>query len=117
MVASQLVTAAAGRLVDAINGRQLENVLRLLPEGLAGDLKRRERFMSLLKDYSPRATLARIEGTTLAENRGEGRFTLQLEWRADFGVGHRKTGEFVGLVSRSGADWRFDGVRLVNSVP
>ena len=103
--------------MDAINGRQLESLARLLPESVAGDLKRRERFMSLLKDYSPRATLAKIEGTTLAENRGEARFTLELEWRADFGVGHRKTGQFVGLVSRSGADWRFDGARLLNSVP
>ena len=43
---------AAQSLVDAINGHRLIDVALLLPEGLAGDLGRRERFMKLLKDFS-----------------------------------------------------------------
>jgi hypothetical protein len=117
MAALQSVTAAAGRLVDAINGKQLEAVARLLPESMAGDLRWRERFMNFLKDYSPRAVLDKIEGTTLAQSRGEARFSMRIEWRADFGVRQRKSGQFVGLVSRSGTDWRFDGARLLNPLP
>jgi hypothetical protein len=114
---SQILTQAAGRLVDAINSRRLDNVARLLPEGLAGDLGRRDRFMKLLKDYSPRATLGRIEGTAFADTAGEARFTIQFEWRGDFGVSFRKVGQFSGIVSRGRTDWRLEGARLLNAVP
>ncbi len=114
---SQILTQSAGRLVDAINGRRWDEVARLLPEGISGDLGRRERFMKLLREYAPRASLAGIEGTTLAEDRGEARFTLQLEWRGDFGVGNRKTGRFAGQASRNGPEWRFEGARLLTALP
>lgn len=117
VMVSQILTQAAGRLVDAINSRRLDNVARLLPEGLAGDLGRRDRFMKLLKDYAPRATLGRIEGTALADSAGEARFTIQFEWRGDFGMSFRKVGQFSGIVSRGRADWRLEGARLLNPVP
>ena len=117
MVASQMLTQSAGRLVDAINNKRWDNVARLLPEAISGDLKRRERFMKFLKDYAPRASLAGVEGTTLAEDQGEARFTVQFDYRGDFGVGDRRTGRFTGVVSRNGAEWRFDGARLLNSLP
>lgn len=114
---SQILTQSAGRLVDAINNKRWDNVARLLPEGISGDLKRRERFMKFLRDYAPRASLAGVEGTTLAEDTGEARFTVQFDYRGDFGVGDRKTGRFAGVASRSGDAWRFDGARLLNSLP
>jgi hypothetical protein len=117
VVVSQILTQAAGRLVDAINAKRYADVARLLPEGISGDLKRRERFVKFLRDYSPRATLAGVEGSTLADDQGEGRFTVQFDYRGDFGVSDRKTGRFAGIASRSGADWRFEGARLLNSVP
>jgi hypothetical protein len=117
VMASQILTQAASRLVDAINSKRFDNVARLLPEGLAGDLGRRERFMKLLRDYSPRATLGAVEGTTLAESQGEARFTVQLEWRGDFGVGSRKAAQFTGVASRDRNEWRFEGARLLNPVP
>jgi hypothetical protein len=114
---SQILAQAAGRLVDAINGKRLDNVARMLPEGISGDLGRRDRFMKLLKDYSPRATLGPIEGTTLADNTGEVRFNVQFEWRGEFGVGNRKTGRFAGIASWSGGEWRVEGARLMNALP
>jgi len=116
-VAIQQLTSGAEQLVDAINSRQFDRVELLLAESLAGDLKRRERFLNLLKRYPATAVLETIEGPTLAENRGEARFTLRLEWRGEFETGYRKIGQFTGLMSRNGGNWRFDGVRLITPVP
>jgi hypothetical protein len=117
VVVSQLLTTSAGRLVDAINSKRWDNVARLLPEGISGDLKRRERFMKFLRDYSPRASLAGVESTTLAEEQGEAKFTVQFDYRGDFGVGDRKSGRFSAIAARSGAEWRFEGARLLNALP
>ena len=74
--------------------------------------------MKMVKDYSPRATLGAVEGTTLAESQGEAKFTVQLIWRGDFGVQSRKAGRFLGLLHReSGGAWRFDGARLLDPLP
>jgi hypothetical protein len=103
--------------VNAINGRRLTEVALLLPEALAGDLSRRERFMKLVKDYSPRAALGAVEGTALAEERGEAKFTVQFNWRGDFGVQARKAGRFLGLLRRDATGWRFEGARLLDPLP
>ncbi|MGQ0701725.1 MAG: hypothetical protein ACT4PM_01165 [Gemmatimonadales bacterium] len=116
-MAAEAVGQAAGRLVQAINGRQAVEVARLMPEGIAGDLERREKFMKLVREYSPRATLGALEGTTLAGDRGEARFSVQFAWRGDFGVQRGKTGQFVGLLRRDPAGWRFEGARLLTAVP
>jgi len=109
---------AAARLVDAINSRRMTDLAQLVPEALAGDLGRRERFMKLIRDYAPRASLGQIEGTALADAQGEARFTLQLAWRGDFGVQTRKAGRFLGLLHReAGGSWRFDGARLLDPLP
>ena len=116
-LASESLSRAASRLVEAINGRRLTEVALLMPEALAGDLSRRERFMKLLKDYSPRAALGAVEGTALAEERGEAKFTVQLAWRGDFGVQARKSGRFLGLLRRDAGGWRFEGARLLDPLP
>ncbi|HLG06998.1 MAG TPA: hypothetical protein VI383_12715, partial [Gemmatimonadales bacterium] len=109
---------AAARLVDAINSRRMTDLAQLVPEALAGDLGRRERFMKLIRDYAPRASLGQIEGTALADAQGEARFTLQLAWRGDFGVATRKAGRFLGILHReAGGSWRFDGARLLDPLP
>jgi len=108
---------AAQSLVDAINGHRLIDVALLLPEGLAGDLGRRERFMKLLKDFSPRASLGAVEGPTFAEGRAEARFAVSFSWRGDFGVDRRKTGHLLCMVSRDASGWRFQGARLQDAVP
>ena len=103
--------------MDAIDAHRLIDVAVLLPEGIAGDLGRRERFMKLLKDFSPHASLGAIEGTSLAEGRAETRFAVSFSWRGDFGVERRKTARFLGLVSRDNSGWRFQGARLLDAIP
>ena len=104
-------------MVDAINAHRLVDVALLLPEGIAGDLGRRERFMKLLKDFSPRASLGTVEGTSLAEGRAETRFAVSFSWRGDFGVERKKTARFLGLVTRDDSGWRFQGARLLDAIP
>ncbi len=108
---------AAQSLVDAINAHRLVDVAVLLPEGIAGDLGRRERFMKLLKDFAPRATLGTVEGTSLAEGRAETRFAVSFSWRGDFGVARGKAARFLGLVARDDSGWRFQGARLLDAIP
>lgn len=115
--AAAALSQAAQSLVDAINAHRLIDVAVLLPEGIAGDLGRRERFMKLLKDFSPRASLGTIEGTSLAEGRAETRFAVSFSWRGDFGVERRKTARFLGLVIRDNSGWRFQGARLLDAIP
>ena len=108
---------AAQSLVAAINARRILDVALLLPEGMAGDLGRRERFMKLLKDFEPRATLGPIEVPTLGQTGAEARFAVSFSWRGDFGVDRRKTGHFLGMVRREESGWRFQGARLLDAVP
>ena len=115
--AAAVSSQAAQSLVDAINSHRLTDVAVLLPEGIAGDLGRRERFMKLLKDFSPRATLGSVEGTSLAEGRAETRFAVSFSWRGDFGVERKKTARFLGLVTRDTPGWRFEGARLLDAIP
>jgi len=115
--AAAALNQAAQSVVDAINAHRLVDVALLLPEGIAGDLGRRERFMKLLKDFSPRASLGTVEGTSLAEGRAETRFAVSFSWRGDFGVERRKTARFLGLVTRDDSGWRFQGARLLDAIP
>jgi len=89
----------------------------MLPEGLAGDLGRRERFMKLVKDFEPRATLGTIDAAVLNQTGAEARFAVSFSWRGDFGVDRRKTGRFLGVVRREESGWRFQGARLLEAVP
>ena len=104
-------------LTAAINARSMAELAVLLPEALAGDLGRRERFMKLLKDFAPRATLGTVGPATLTEGGAEARFAVNFSWRGDFGVERRKTGHFLGTVRREETGWRFQGARLLDAVP
>jgi hypothetical protein len=118
---SRLATAALsegiGRLVAAINGKRLTELLVLLPESMAGDAGRLERFVDLVKGFAPRATLGIIDEPGLADDRGEARFILSFVWRGDFGVERRKAGRFLGVARRQDDGWRFEGARLLDAVP
>ncbi len=115
--ATQAMAAAAGHLVAAINGQQVADLSRLLPETLAGDRGRRDRFLKLINQFSPQAELGKIEEVTVAEGRGEARFSVELSWRGDFGVVRRKAGQFLGNMRRQGNDWQFAGAQLLTAIP
>ncbi len=115
--AAEVLADAASSLVAAINARRMTELAVLLPEPIAGDLGRRERFLKLLKDSGPRATLGTLEAATLTESGAEARFAVAFNWRGDFGVDRRKTGRFLGTVRREEAGWRFQGARLLDAVP
>jgi len=117
----RLATGAAaegiGRVVTAINGKRVTELLVLVPEEMAGDPARLERFVGLVKGFGPRATLGGVEPLALADDRGEARFTVSFVWRGDFGVERRKTGRFIGVVRRQEGEWRFAGARLLDAIP
>jgi hypothetical protein len=115
--AAGVLAEGVGSLVQAINARRMSEFSTLLPEALAEDTGQRERFLKLINDFSPRATMRSIEEVALSEDRGEAKFTISLTWRGDFGVGHRKAGRFLGVVRRQGNEWQFDGARLLNTIP
>ena len=89
----------------------------MLPEGMAGDLGRRERFMRLLKDFEPRAVLGTVDAPALSQAGAEARFAVSFSWRGDFGVDRRKSGRFLGFVRHEESGWRFQGARLLDAVP
>ena len=115
--AAEVLADAAQSLVAAINAHRILEVAQLLPEGMAGDLGRRERFMKLVREFAPRGTLGSVEATTLAQTGAEARFAVAFTWRGDFGVDRRKTGHFLGIVRREESGWRFQGARLLDAVP
>jgi len=117
-------TRATGVLADgvrsllaAFNGRRMAELAVLLPEPLAGDVGRRERFLKLLRDFAPQGTLGAIEAASLTEGGAEARFAVSFSWRGDFGVERRKTGHFLGTARRDESGWRFSGARLLDAVP
>ena len=101
----------------AINAKQDADLAQLLPEAQAGDRSRLARFLKLIKDYGPRATLGTVDEPTLAGDRAEARFSLSLNWRGDFGVSSKKSGAFVGVLRHTDGGWRFDGARLLDNMP
>ena len=115
--ATDALTEAARSMVSAINAHRVLEVAVFLPEGQAGDLGRRERFMKLVKDFEPKATLMAVEPGTTSLTVAEARFTVSFSWRGDFGVDRRKTGHFLGSVRREDSGWRFQGARLLDAVP
>lgn len=115
--AGSVLRGGAARLVAAINARGDADLAQLLPENQAGDGKRLTRFLKLIKDYGPRATLGGVDQPTLVGDHAEGRFSLSLSWRGDFGVTSRKSGMFLGVLRRADGGWRFDGARLLDNLP
>lgn len=115
--AGESVGGAAGRLVAAINGRRMEELAVLLPEVMAGDLGRRERFLKLVREFSPKASLGAVADAAVNEDRAEAGFSVALVWRGDFGVDRRKSGRFLGVARRQGEGWRFDGAKLLEELP
>jgi hypothetical protein len=108
---------AAGRLVAAINAKRTSDVALMLPESMAGDLGRRERFLKLIKDFGPKASLGVVDDATVTDDRGEARLTIAFAWRGDFGVDKKKTGRLQAVVRREGDGWRFEGARLLDAIP
>ena len=112
-----VLAEAVNTLIAAINGRRMSELAVLLPEALAGDLGRRERFVRLVREFQPRATLGTLQNMSMAEGRGEAVFAVSFSWRGDFGVASRKTGRFLGIVRRDNTGWHFSGARLLDAVP
>lgn len=108
---------AAGSLVAAINARKTAEVALMVPESMAGDLGRRDRFLKLIKDLGPKASLGAVEEATVTDDRGEARITVSFAWRGDFGVDKKKAGRLLAVVRREGDGWRFEGARLLDAVP
>lgn len=117
VLATAALTNLPTRLVAAINARNVADVEAALPEGLAQDAGRRERFLKLIKEFGPRATLDRLDDPAFAENRAEARFTVTLSWRGDFGVTQRKSGRFMAVAHRQDTGWQADGATLIDAVP
>lgn len=117
MHAEESIADGANRLVAAINGRRQAELAGLVSDAVGNDPDRRDRFFRLVKDFAPRAKLDAVGGTTLADPRAEGRFTITLTWRGDFGVDRRKTGRLVGVVRRLENGWQFEGARLLDAWP
>lgn len=115
--ATSVARDAAGRLVTAINARDAGSLSQLLPDAQAGDRARLNRFLKLVKDYGPRATVASVDAPTLTGDRGEVQFSVALTWRGDFGVNSRKSGAFLGALRHTDSGWRFDGARLLDNLP
>ncbi len=115
--AQSLIQDAAARLVAALNARRSADVAMLVPEAMAGDLGRRERFLKLIKDFGPRASIAAVDEATMGDERGEAGIAIAFSWRGDFGVDRKKTGRLVAVVRRDGETWRFEGARLVDAIP
>jgi hypothetical protein len=115
--AQSVIQDAAGRLLAAINARKAGDVALLVPEALAGDLGRRERFLKLIREFGPRASLAGVDEATMGDERGEAHIALAFSWRGDFGVDKKKSGRLLAYVRRDGDTWRFEGARLVDAVP
>ena len=101
----------------AINARRIADVALLLPESMAGDLGRRERFLKLIKDLGPKASLGGVDVAVVTDDRGEARIAIAFAWRGDFGVDKKKTGRLQAVVRREGENWRFEGARLLDAVP
>ena len=115
--ATTILADLAVRLVAAINDRDVARLETLLPETLSQDAERRARFLKLVKEFGPRASLDGIGDPTLAEDRARATFTLSLSWRGDFGVARKKAGRFVGMIDRQEGTWRVEGISLVDAVP
>ena len=111
------VAEAVDHLVAAINGRNLRELNTILIDDPGGVATRRQRFLELIKEYGPRATLDNVDEAIVGEDRARATFTVSLEWRGVFGAGQRKTGRFVGIVRRGGTGWRFEGSALLNDLP
>lgn len=116
-LATGVAAEGIGRIISAINSKKVTELLVLVPEEMAGDAGRLERFVGLVKGFAPRATLGTVEPPTLADDRGEARFAVSFSWRGDFGVERRKTGRFTGVLRRQEGGWRFEGARLLDAIP
>jgi hypothetical protein len=111
------VAEAVDRLIAAINGRELGELDAMLREDPAEDTARRGRFLELIKEYGPRATLGSIDQAIVGEDRARAGFTVALDWRGAFGVSHRRIGRFVGIVRHGDTGWRFEGSILLDAIP
>ena len=116
-LAGEVLQGGISRVVAAVNGKQTAQLLALLPAALARDPGRLERFLNLVREFAPRATLGTVEAMSLAEDRGEATFAVSFTWRGDFGVERRKAGRFIGVVRRQEGGWRFEGAQLLDAVP
>jgi hypothetical protein len=116
-LAGEVLQGGISRVVAAINGKQTAQLLTLLPAAMTRDPGRLERFLDLVREFAPRATLGTVEAMSLAEDRGEATFAVSFTWRGDFGVERRKAGRFSGVVRRQEGGWRFEGARLLDAVP
>jgi hypothetical protein len=111
------LAVAAQRVVQAINGRDLEALDALMSAETASKSGRRDRLLDLVREFSPRATLDTLGGASIAGDRGQASFTISLNWRGDFGVRKRKSGRFVAVALRQDPGWRVQGVTLLDPIP
>src|ERR1043166_174462 len=70
------VAEAVDHLVAAINGRNLRELNTILINDPGGVATRRQRFLQLIKEYGPRATLDNIDEAIVGEDRARAPFTV-----------------------------------------
>ena len=114
---SATLAGAADRVVRAINGRDLTTLRSLLSASAAGNPGALERFLKLVDQYSPQATLDSLGDAVIARDRGQLTFTISLVWRGDFGVSKRKTGRLLAAARLQDPGWRLQGVTLLDPIP
>jgi hypothetical protein len=110
------LTAAIDRLVGAINGQQV-GVVTGLYSPMPAEARRRDRFVSFVREFTPSAARAGAEPPQLTETGAAAGFTLQFRWRGNFGVERRQTARFDAALRRDGDRWVFAGVRLLENFP
>jgi hypothetical protein len=104
-------------VVRAINGRDLATLGALLSTEPVGNSSSRERFLKLVEEFSPRASLDSLGDAIVAGDRGQARFVISLSWRGDFGVSKRKSGRLLAVASHQDQGWRLQGVALLDALP
>ena len=112
--ATRDLNAGIERFAQAVAAREGATVAGLFsPE----DARRRDKFVQYLKDATPVSTYQETEAAQVTETAADAAFTLLFKWRGDFGVEKRKSVKFQASTRRSGDEWAFAGVRLLENFP
>ena len=103
------------RFVAALESKQVGTVAAAFASG--GDTRRRDQFVDFLRQNSPEATLKGSDQPAVTESSAETSFTVEVRWRAQFGVERKKNARFGATARRSGDGWAFGNIRLLEAFP
>lgn len=97
--ATEVIRTRVGALAAAINGRAgLSGLLAAGPE--------RERFLRFIQEQAPTASVDHVPEPELSADHAEAVVTLQLQWRAQFGVSRREVVRFQVEASLLNGAWQ-----------